>query len=315
MEPDIVCIGGGTGLPNLLRGLKCYSANITAIVTMADDGGSSGILRNELKMLPPGDVKNCLLALADTEPLMEKLFQYRFTKGTLTGHSFGNLFLAAMTEVLGGFDLAIRESSKVLAVRGTVLPSTLDDVAIEAEYSDGVRALGESSIPNCGKKIERIRLRPSDAKPLGEAIRAIRKAHVIILGPGSLYTSIIPNLLVREITEAILKADAKKIYVVNVMTQPGETTGYTASDHVEAIVKHSGSGIIHDVIINTEQVPGHLLEVYSKDGSAPVICDSEKILNMGYNVVAGDVINPTNLVRHSPGKLAKTIMSLTRDLM
>lgn len=310
MEPKIVCIGGGTGLPNLLRGLKWYTGNITAIVTVADDGGSSGILRNELKILPPGDIKNCLLALANTEPLMEKLFQYRFSKGSLKGHSFGNLFLAAMTEVLGDFDLAIKESSKVLAVRGTVLPSTLEDVAIEAEYSDGVRILGESSIPNCGKKIERIRLRPPDAKPLEEALEAIETADVIILGPGSLYTSIIPNLLVKDLTEALSRAKAKKIYIVNVMTQPGETSGYTAGEHVEAIIKHSREDIIHHVLVNTEEIPEKLVERYSVDGSEPVVCDNEKITQMGYNVVVGHVINPTNVVRHSPDKLARVIMAL-----
>lgn len=213
MFPKIVCLGGGTGLPNLLRGLKFYTDSLTAIVTVADDGGSSGRLRDELKIPPPGDIRNCLLALAYTEPLMEQLFQYRFSSGTLKGHSFGNLFLAAMTEMLGDFELAIKESSKVLAVKGTVLPSTLDDVILEAVYEDGDKASGESQIPNSRKRIKQILLKPSDAKPLDEALDAIQAADAIILGPGSLYTSLIPNLLVKDITLAISKSKAKKKFM------------------------------------------------------------------------------------------------------
>jgi len=310
MYPKIVCLGGGTGLPNLLRGLKPYTDSLTAIVTVADDGGSSGILRDELKIPPPGDIRNCLLALAYTEPLMEKLFQYRFNSGTLKGHSFGNLFLAAMTEMLGNFDLAIKESSKVLAVKGTVLPSTLDEVILEAIYEDGEKVYGESHIPNSRKRISRVMLKPHDAKPLDEALEAIQTADAIILGPGSLYTSLIPNLLIKDITLAISKSKAKKIYVVNVMTQPGETDGYSASDHVRAVIKHSSSDVIDFAIINSGQIPDYLLSRYLLDGSTPVECDGEIVEAMGYKAVTASVINPTDVVRHSPELLANVIMEL-----
>lgn len=313
MDPKIVCIGGGTGLPSLLRGLKKYTCNLTAIVTVADDGGSSGIIRDELKILPPGDIRNCLLALADTEPLMKDLFQYRFTEGSFKGHTFGNIFLAAMTEVMGDFELAIKESSKVLAVRGRVLPSTLNDVVLEAEYSDGGITCGESNIPQIGRKIKRIRIRPEDAKPLDEALEALEKADAIILGPGSLYTSVIPNLLVKDMVKSISGSKAKKIYVVNVMTQPGETTAYSAYDHVSAIIEHSCVGILEYVVVNTGKVPEELLYRYRADGAGPVICDSEKIRKIGYNVVEADILNYTDVVRHSPGKLAKVIMDIIKQ--
>jgi uncharacterized cofD-like protein len=312
VNPRIVCIGGGTGLPNLLRGLKKYTDNITAIVTVADDGGSSGIIRDELKIPPPGDIRNCLLALADTEPLMENLFQYRFTSGSFKGHSFGNIFLAAMTEMLGDFELAIKESSKVLAVRGRVLPSTLDDVILEAEYHDGSTVCGESNIPQPRREIKRIRIKPENARPLEEALEAVEKADAIILGPGSLYTSVIPNLLVKDISKSISGSRAKKIYVVNVMTQPGETTGYTAYDHIRAIIEHSCHDLLEYVVINSGKVPEELLERYRADGAAPVICDSEKIKKIGYNVVEADILNYTDVVRHSPEKLARVIMKIIK---
>lgn len=312
MKQKFVCVGGGTGLPNLLRGLKKYTDDITAIVTMADDGGSSGVIRKEMNLPPPGDLRNCLLALADTEPLMESLFQHRFSSGSLKGHSFGNLFLAAMTEVVGDFELAIKESSKVLAVRGRVLPSTLEDVVLEAEFTDGSIICGESKIPKADLVIKKIRLKPSNAKPLDEAIEAIEEADVIILGPGSLYTSIIPNLLIKDISNSIAKSKAKKIYVVNVMTQPGETTGFAASDHVKAIIEHSNSNVIQYVIVNSEKVPKELQEKYFAEGACQVECDREKITGMGYKVVEGAVISHTDVVRHSPDKLARIIMDLIK---
>lgn len=310
MKPKIVCIGGGTGLPNLLRGLKQYTCDITAIVTVADDGGSSGVIRGEMKIPPPGDIKNCLLALADTETLMQDLFQYRFNTGCFKGHSFGNLFIAAMTEMLGDFELAIKESSKVLAVRGRVLPSTLSDVSLIAEYEDGKKVLGESKIPNKDKEIVKVSLYPEDSKPLQESLDAIAEADAIILGPGSLYTSIIPNLLVKDITKAICKSKAKKIYIVNIMTQPGETTGYAASKHVNAIAKHAGYDVIDYVVLNTENIPEILLSRYNKDGATPVICDSEKIEDMGYTVVTGNIVNSNDYIRHSPKKLAKMVIEI-----
>jgi uncharacterized cofD-like protein len=313
MGYKIVCIGGGTGLPNLLRGLKNYTSDITAIVTVADDGGSSGRIRDEMKILPPGDIRNCLLALADTEPLMEMLFQHRFNSGSLKGHSFGNLFLAAMTEMLGDFDLAIKESSKVLAVRGRVLPSTLSDVILEAEYTDGSLIRGESHIPQTLRDISKVRLIPSDAKPLQEAIQAVEEADAIILGPGSLYTSIIPNLLVKDLSEAISNSNAKKIYVVNIMTQSGETTGYSAGDHVQAIIDHSNGHIIEYVVVNTEKVPQNLLARYNDEGAASVPCDKYRITKMGYMVVAAELINPSDFVRHSSEKLAGVVMGIIRE--
>jgi len=310
MNPKVVCLGGGTGLPNLLRGLKLYTDNLTAIVTVADDGGSSGILRDELHIPAPGDIRNCLCALACTEPLMEELFQYRFSCGSLKGHSFGNLLLAAMTEILGNFELAIKESSKVLAVKGRVLPSTSENVVLEAVYDDGEIACGESHIPNSRKRISRVMLKPSDAKPSEEAIEAIKQADAIILSPGSLYTSLIPNLLVKDISSAISESKARKIYVVNVMTQPGETDGYKASDHVRAVIKHSCSAVMDYVIINSGQIPDYLLSRYLQDGSKPVECDSEVIEAMGYKTVTAPVINPTDVVRHSPELLAEVVMKI-----
>ncbi|WP_281742556.1 gluconeogenesis factor YvcK family protein [Tepidanaerobacter syntrophicus] len=310
---NIVCLGGGTGLPNLLRGLKPYSNYITAIVTMADDGGSSGVIRSELKMPPPGDIRNCLLALAYTEPLMERLFQYRFSSGTLKGHSFGNLFIAAMTEMLGNFELAIKESSKILAVKGTVLPSTLEDVVLEAVYEDGDVVRGQSFITHSQKRISQVMLRPADAKPLDEALEAIEKADLIVLGPGSLYTSLIPNLLVKDITEAIVRSKAKKVYVVNVMTQPGETPDYKASDHVKAVIKHSHPNVMEYVIINTGEIPEEVLARYKAEGSTYVECDKEVIEAMGYKVVTESVVNTANVAHHHPEKLSQAIMKLVYE--
>ncbi|MGB9813684.1 MAG: gluconeogenesis factor YvcK family protein [Thermovenabulum sp.] len=306
----VVAIGGGTGLPALLRGLKYYTKDITAIVTVADDGGSSGRLRDELKMPPPGDIRNCLLALANTEPLMEKLFQYRFDTGFLKGHSFGNLFLAALTEVLGDFELAIKESSKVLAVSGQVIPSTLDDVTLMAEYEDGSVAIGESLIPRINRKIKRVKLIPEDARPLTEAIEAIKKADAIIIGPGSLYTSIIPNLLIKEIKEAIENSGAKKIFVVNIMTQPGETDNYTAYDHIKAIIDHAGEKVIEYVLVNVEKIPEKLLKKYKDEGSIPVLVDEEKIISVGYKIIKSEVLSFNEVIRHDSEKLAREIMNL-----
>ncbi|MFO7152424.1 MAG: YvcK family protein [Bacillota bacterium] len=312
MSYKIVAIGGGTGLPNLLRGLKRYTHDITAIVTVADDGGSSGILRDELKILPPGDIRNCLLALANTEPLMERLFQYRFSAGSLKGHSFGNLFLAAMTEILGDFELAIKESSKVLAVNGQVLPSTLTDLVLAAEFEDGTVVEGESRIPKMGRRIKKIKIVPEDAKPLPEALEAIERADAIIIGPGSLYTSILPNLLIKDLAEAIRNSKAKKIFVVNVMTQPGETDGYTAFDHVKAIMDHAGENLIEYVLINTEKIPEHLLSKYLADGACPVRCDEGNIKRLGCRVVYGELLGFADVVRHDPIKLAKAIMDIIK---
>ena len=238
--PKIVSVGGGTGLATLLTGLKEYTSNITAIVTVADDGGSSGRLRQQFDILPPGDIRNCLVALADASTMMRDLFQFRFEKGSdLAGHNFGNLFITVMTRLTGDFEKAIRETSKVLALRGQVIPSTLNNVVLVAEHKDGSVTEGEDKIPKANKPIDKVFLRPAGSEATPEALRAIREADLIVLGPGSLYTSIIPNLLIKEITGAIAASRAMKVYVCNVMTQPGETDGYTASNHIKALIEHS----------------------------------------------------------------------------
>ncbi|HOV80559.1 MAG TPA: YvcK family protein [Bacillota bacterium] len=307
--PKIVVIGGGTGLPVLLRGLKEYTSNLTAIVTVTDDGGSSGRLRGDLGILPPGDIRNCLVALADKEPLMEELLQYRFLTGELAGHSMGNLLIAALTEMSGSFDHAIRSLSKVLAVRGQVLPSTLTDVTLCAELNDGVVVKGESNISGCKGGIKRVFLKPSRCLPMAEALTAIRNADAVVLGPGSLYTSVIPNLLVRGIPEALSRSSAIKIYVCNVMTQPGETDGYSASSHLKAIIAHAGNCIDY-AVVNTGQVPGRLRARYLQEGKEPVAADMAEIERLGVAAVGEDLVYETEVVRHHPDKLAQAILSL-----
>jgi uncharacterized cofD-like protein len=311
--PKIVVVGGGTGLSSLLRGLKEHTTNLSAIVTVADDGGSSGRLREEMGILPPGDVRNCLLAMADAEPLLNKLFQYRFTgdEGALAGHNFGNLFLAAMSDVTGDFLSGIKECSRVLAVRGQVLPSTLGEVYLEAKYTDGSTIRGEHRIPQPGKQIERVSLVPADAEPLPEALEAIAQADLIVLGPGSLYTSIIPNLLVGGITRALVRAKAPKVYVCNVMTQPGESEGYSAPQHVEVLVKHSHRRIIDYVLLNSDlDLPQELLEKYKLEDSYPVEPKAEEIRKLGYTPIEAPIISKVDLLRHDPIRLAQAIMDL-----
>ena len=309
--PKIVVIGGGTGLSTLLLGLKEYTSNITAVVTVADDGGSSGRLRRQFGLLAPGDIRNCLVALADTEPLMRSLFQFRFGgKEELKGHSFGNLFITAMTEVTGDFEKAVKESSKVLAIRGRVIPSTLDEVGLIAEYSDGTKIAGESKIAEEKKHIKRIYLSRKDCEPTPEAISAIGEADVIVLGPGSLFTSIIPNLLIEQITEAVLGSKALKVYVCNIMTQRGETDNFKASDHIEAIVAHAKSKLIDSCVLNLAQIPREFVEKYKQEDACPVIADIEKVEEMGFSVIREDLVSTKDYVRHDAQKLARIIMDL-----
>lgn len=313
--PKVVVVGGGTGLSMLLHGLKEYTSNITAVVTVADDGGSSGRLRQDFDMLPPGDIRNCLVALADAEPLMAKLFQFRFGEGTeLKGHNFGNLFITAMSKVAGGFDAAIKESSKVLAIRGSVVPSTLNKVTLVAQHHDGTESAGESQIPKAEKSIKRIFLRPAGSKPTHEAIEAIKKADGIILGPGSLYTSIIPNLLVEKISKEIIASKAVKMYVCNVMTQKGETEGYKASDHLGAIVEHTALGIVDYCIVNTARIPDSMVQRYKTEGASPVMVDPENIKKMKCKVIEAHIITIKDHVRHDAGKLAKIAVDLIGSL-
>lgn len=313
--PKIVTVGGGTGLSVLLSGLKEYTSNITAVVTVADDGGSSGRLRQQFDILPPGDIRNCLVALADAPALMRDLFQFRFDKTSeLSGHSFGNLFITAMTRLTGDFEKAIKETSKVLALRGQVIPSTLNNVALMAQHKDGSVTLGEDKIPKAHMPIKKVSLSPPQPPATPEAIKAIREARIIVLGPGSLYTSVIPNLLIKEITDAIIASSAIKVYVCNVMTQPGETDGYSVSDHIRALIGHSHPRIFDYCIVNTGEIPAEMLGRYEQEKSYPVINDVRKIEGMGYRVIEDDVVFVENLVRHDSEKLARIILGLIEEI-
>ncbi|MGI2908393.1 gluconeogenesis factor YvcK family protein [Tolypothrix sp. VBCCA 56010] len=308
--PKIVVIGGGTGLSTLLRGLKTYSANITAIVTVADDGGSSGRLRQEFGVLPPGDIRNCLAALADEEKLLTELFQYRFKAGDgLTGHSFGNLFLTAMSDITGDLERAVAASSKVLAVRGQVLPATLSDVRLWAELADGRRIEGESSISEAGGTIVKIGCIPANPPALPAAIKAIKEADYIIIGPGSLYTSLIPNLLVPQIADAIAASLAPRIYICNIMTQPGETQGYTVSDHIRAIDAACGRQLFDAVLVHKKSPSPRSLIRYAQQNSHPVFLDREAVLDLGRRIVLANILFEDDIgcVRHNPQKLARVL--------
>jgi uncharacterized cofD-like protein len=310
--PKIVAVGGGTGLSTLLRGLKQYSANITAIVTVADDGGSSGRLRREIGVLPPGDIRNCLAALADEEKLLTELFQYRFKAGDgLSGHSFGNLFLTVMTEITGDLERAIAASSKVLAVRGKVLPSTLADVCLWAELSDGRVIEGESKITEANGQISRIGCDPIDPPALPAAIRAIEEADCIMIGPGSLYTSVIPNLLVPGIREAIASTDVPRIYICNIMTEVGETDGYTVSDHLRAIDRVCGQRVFDAVLVQKMPPSPLALKRYAAENCHPVYLDREEVSHLGCLLVLANVMDEneeTGYVRHDPQRLARVLL-------
>ena len=306
----IVAIGGGTGLSMLLRGIKKYTNNVTAIVTVGDDGGSSGRLREEMGVLPPGDIRNCIAALADDEDMITELFQYRFKNGEgLEGHSFGNLFLTALCAITGDMFRAVKESSNVLNIRGVVLPATLDDMKLAAEFEDGRIIHGESNIPEVHGKIKRLFTEPEHCKALPEAITAIKEADLIILGPGSLYTSVIPNLLVDGIVEAITKSTAKKIYVCNIMTQPGETDNYSVASHVNALISHAGGKKIIDAVLVNDSLPDNISEGYAKSGSIPVRLDMENIAPIGVEVVSQKLLqeNKQGLVRHSSHRVARAV--------
>ncbi|MGB3573502.1 MAG: gluconeogenesis factor YvcK family protein [Phormidesmis sp.] len=308
--PRIVVIGGGTGLSTLLRGLKHYSGNITAIVTVADDGGSSGRLRREMGGIPPGDIRNCLTALADEEKLLTELFQYRFESGTgLSGHSFGNLFLSAMNEITGDWEQAIAASSQVLAIRGRVLPSTLSDVSLWATLTDGRQIKGESNITKARGNIHEIGCFPAAPPALPQAIEAINEADYIIMGPGSLYTSIIPNLLVPEIVDAIAARHIPRIYICNIMSEPGETQGYTVSKHIEAIDRACGKYLFDAVLIQKRVPSDEAIARYLKEGAAPVILDRTAVIDSGRRIVIANVMSESNTtVRHDSKRLAKVLV-------
>jgi uncharacterized cofD-like protein len=319
----IVVIGGGTGLSTLLRGLKEYTSNITAVVTVTDDGGSSGRLQKEFNMLPPGDIRNCLVALADAEPLMQELFQYRFDPAGdangLKGHSFGNLLIAAMLNITGDFEEAVRQTSRVLAIRGRVLPATTRHVGLVAELEDGAVVEGETAITGAGKRIRRMRLSDPGAQPLEETLEAIRTADAIVIGPGSVYTSVVPNFLVQGVAEAVAESRAIKIYVCNVMTQPGETTDFSACDHVNAVLQQAGVPVFDYVLVNAERPGEEMLARYAGVGSQWVTPDADRIRALGLRPIAGNFISQSSVVRHSPERLAEAIIRLinrnTRSLL
>lgn len=316
MNANIVALGGGTGLSTMLRGLKKLTPNITAIVTVSDNGGGSGLLREQMNMLPPGDIRNCLVALANTEPMMEKLLQYRFKEGALAGQNFGNLFLAALSEIAGGFEQAVRVTENVLAITGKVIPVTLEQVNLKACFDNGESIIGECQIVErskiTGMKIKDITLLPQNPRPMPDAISAIQAADAIILGPGSLYTSIIPNLLVKNISSTIAKSKAKVIYICNIMTQPGETTGFGVYEHIVELEKYLGEGIIDTVIVNSDDIAENWLNLYLEDGADIINLEEDKLKNKNTNIVKAPVMKiyeDKKVIRHDPDKLAKIVMN------
>ncbi len=311
--PFIVCIGGGTGLSTLLKGIKAYTSNITAIVTVTDEGGSSGILRQEWGVLPPGDIRNCLVALADDEGAVSSLFQYRFTKGVLKGHSLGNLILLALTEMKGDFKKAVEYLSRLLATRGVVIPVTMENIIIAAETEDGNILEGELNVAKSGGRIKKVYLKPKDPKPTPGIREAIRSANIIVLGPGSLFTSVIPNLLVKDIQNWLFNVASPIIYVCNIMTQPGETDGFTVYDHVKWIAKVLGR-YPDWVFVHEGTLPKEILDKYYADGAEVVKLspnDLEKIKAMGCKVRKGAFATVVDgVIRHDPFKLAEAIMDV-----
>ncbi len=311
---SIVVIGGGTGLSVLLKGLKKFSTDLTAVVTVSDDGGSSGRLRTDLGMLPPGDIRNCLVALAETETLMDRIFQHRFHRGEgIEGHNLGNLLLAAMCEITGDFVSAIREVSKVLKVRGKVIPSTLDQVILGAEMKDGALITGETAIRSYHAGIGRLFLIPEHCLPVPDTIEAILDADAVILGPGSLYTSIIPNLLVRGVGAALADSKAVKIYVSNIMTEQGETDDFTAYDHLQTIMSYTDTPIIDYVVVNTGVIDHDRLQRYQLEQAAPVALCQEKIEQMGIKVTGRDLVSDEEVAWHDADKLARVIMEIIEE--
>jgi uncharacterized cofD-like protein len=320
---NVVALGGGTGLSALLRGLKEYVtrrrddavnfkrpiSGLTAIVTVTDDGGSSGRLRRENRILPPGDIRNCMVALSQDEALLGRLFQYRFHAGRgLIGHNFGNLFLAALTHVTGDFAEAVRVSSKVLAIRGRIFPSTVSNVSLVATLEGGRKVHGETRITASRRPIKKLMLLPRTVRPLPKALEAIQEADLILLGPGSLYTSILPNLLIPEIANAIAKSKAPRVYVANLMTQAGETAGYALADHLRAIENHTPRRVIDWVIANRQPVSPEVAKRYRAQGAEPVVIDIPNLQKLGYRVVLDNLLDEHGLIRHNSGRLARLLL-------
>ena len=311
----VVTIGGGTGLSVLLRGLKKYPLEITAVVTVADDGGSSGKIRSDMNIPSPGVIRNVIAALSDVEPYLEKMFQYRFDSGEVKGHPVGNLMIAAMTDIHGDFSTAVKVMSRILNVRGTVLPTTNDIATLNAVLSDGEIIRGESSITKAGGVIDHVYITPSRVKPNEDVLRAIEEADYIIMGPGSLYTSIIPNLVISKVSEKIRESNAKKIYVCNVMTQHGETDNYTVSDHIVAINKHVEENIFDLVIANSREFDDSILSKYHKEKQEPVKIDQEKIEELGIKLIKNNDVGivDNNTIRHNADKVSELIYDYIID--
>ena len=311
----VVTIGGGTGLSVLLRGLKKYPLEITAVVTVADDGGSSGKIRSDMNIPSPGDIRNVIAALSDVEPYLEKMFQYRFDSGEVKGHPVGNLMIAAMTDIHGDFSTAVKVMSRILNVRGTVLPTTNDIATLNAVLSDGEIIRGESSITKAGGVIDHVYITPSRVKPNEDVLKAIEEADYIIMGPGSLYTSIIPNLVISKVSEKIRESNAKKIYVCNVMTQHGETDNYSVSDHIIAINKHVEENIFDLVIANSREFDDSILSKYHKEKQEPVKIDHEKIEELGIKLIKNNDVGivDNNTIRHNAEKVSELIYDYIID--
>lgn len=325
----IVALGGGTGLSVLLRGLKQYVAaphaekldlnpeqkiespiaDLAAIVTVTDDGGSSGRLRREYRVLPPGDIRNCMVALSADEALLGRLFQYRFHSGRgLRGHSFGNLFLTALSHVTGDFNEAVRVSGEVLAIRGRIFPSTVQNVSLEALLENGRRIRGETQIARSTVRIKRLALLPRKVRPLPEALEAIAKSDLILLGPGSLYTSVLPNLLIPQVAAAIAKSRAVRVYVANIMTQPGETQGFSIADHVRTIHQHTQSGLIDWVIVNSQPISSGVASRYRAQGATPVLCDVGELQKLGIRIIFDDLLEEHGVIRHNSKRLSNLLL-------
>jgi uncharacterized cofD-like protein len=319
----VVALGGGTGLSALLRGLKLHVVprhdpfptnkrpivDLAAIVTVTDDGGSSGRLRRENRILPPGDIRNCMVALSKDEALLSRLFQYRFSAGHgLVGHNFGNLFLAALTHITGDFAEAVRVSSRVLAIRGRIFPSTLSNVTLKAIRENGELVRGETRITASRSRIKKLMLSPRNVRPLDESLQAIREADLILMGPGSLYTSILPNLLIPEIARAIARAQAPRVYIANLMTQPGETTDYSVAEHLRAIHEHVKPKIVDVVVANRQPVSAAVARRYRREGAAQVRVDAGRLREMGAQVLLGNLLEEHNVIRHNPKRLAQLLL-------
>jgi uncharacterized cofD-like protein len=319
----VVALGGGTGLSALLRGLKLHVVprhdpfptgkrpivDLAAIVTVTDDGGSSGRLRRENRILPPGDIRNCMVALSKDEALLSRLFQYRFSAGHgLVGHNFGNLFLAALTHITGDFAEAVRVSSRVLAIRGRIFPSTLSNVTLKAILENGDLVRGETRITASRSRIRKLMLSPPNVRPLDESLQAIREADLILMGPGSLYTSILPNLLIPEISRAILRARAPRVYIANLMTQPGETTDYSVAEHLHAIQEHVKPKIVDVVVANRQPISAAVAHRYRREGAAQVPVDAARLREMGVQVLLGNLLEEHNVIRHNPKRLAQLLL-------